>query len=160
MSISLFYRSMNTILICTHSNLDSEDSIMDQRCLPFPPAHFVPKFLEFLVKRSRNFRRLFICQKCISICLGSAFLSWSIFFMWIRYTIHRIYKYLYLAIFSLKSGLMTLITHLKIILLQYFQFSVLVFSNKQYPNRLLISNVEIMSSCHGHNTHPSFIFFF
>ena len=63
MSISLFYRSMNTILICTHSNLDSEDSILDQRCLPFPPAHFAPKFSEFLVKRSRNFRRLLICQK-------------------------------------------------------------------------------------------------
>ena len=28
------------------------------------------------------------------------------------------------------------------------------------PNTTLISNVEIMSSCHGHNTHPSFIFFF
>ena len=162
MSISLFYRSMNTILICTHSNLDSEDSILDQRCLPFPPAHLAPKFSEFLVKRSRNFRRLLICQKHISLYLESVFFvsQWKHFFMWVRYIIQRIYKYLYLAIFSLKLGLTALITYLKFILLQCFQFSILVFSNKRYPNRLLISNVEIMSSCHGHNTHPYFIYIF
>ena len=38
-----------------------------------------------------------------------------------------------LANFSLKLGLTALFTHLKIILLQYFQFS--VFNNKQYLNR-------------------------
>ena len=36
---------------------------------------------------------------------------------------------------TLKLGLMALFTHLKIILLQCFQFS--VFSNKRYSNRLL-----------------------
>ena len=39
-------------------------------------------------------------------------------------------------IFILKLGLTALLTHLKIILLQYFQF--LVFSNKWYPNRPLV----------------------
>ena len=39
--------------------------------------------------------------------------------------------------FFKKLGLTVLFTHLKIILLQYFQF--LVFNNKRYPNKLLIA---------------------
>ena len=41
------------------------------------------------------------------------------------YTVHRSYKLHFSAIFSLKMDPMTLFTHLKIILLQCFQFSVL-----------------------------------
>ena len=40
----------------------------------------------------------------------------------------RTHKFHFLSIFSLKMGLTTLFTHLKIILLQYFQFSVFSFS--------------------------------
>ena len=44
------------------------------------------------------------------------------------------------ATFSLKLGLTTLFTHLKIILLQCFQFS--IFSNKQYPNRSQVGSIS------------------
>ena len=40
--------------------------------------------------------------------------------------------------FSLKLGPTALFTHLKIILLQYFQFSII--SNKRYPNKPLVEN--------------------
>ena len=40
----------------------------------------------------------------------------------------RTHKYYFLTIFSLKIGPMILFTHLKIILLQYFQFSIFSFS--------------------------------
>ena len=43
-----------------------------------------------------------------------------------------------LAKITLKLGLTVLFTHLKIILLPCFQFS--IFSNKQYPNRPLSTN--------------------
>ena len=50
-------------------------------------------------------------------------------------TIYRTYKLLFLTKFSLKMSSMILFTHLKIILLLCFQFS--IFSNKRYPNRPL-----------------------
>ena len=46
---------------------------------------------------------------------------------------------LFLANFSLKFGFTAVFTHLKIILLQCFQFS--IFSNKRYPNRPLVSSI-------------------
>ena len=46
------------------------------------------------------------------------------FCVWVLCTIHKTYKPLFLAKFSLKMGPTTLFTHLKIILLQCFQFSV------------------------------------
>ena len=52
------------------------------------------------------------------------------------------YKFHFLTIFSLKMGHTALFTHLKIILLQYFQFSVFSFQfqqNKFYLNITLIS---------------------
>ena len=48
---------------------------------------------------------------------------------------------LFLANFSLKFGFTALFTHLKIILLQCFQFS--IFSNKRYPNRSLVSSIPL-----------------
>ena len=49
----------------------------------------------------------------------------SVFFFWLSYTVHRIYKYHIQQLFSLKLSLTALFTHLKIILLQYFLFSVI-----------------------------------
>ena len=51
-------------------------------------------------------------------------------FLWVPWIVHRTHKLHFSAIFSLKMGLMALFTHLKIILLQYFQFQ----QNKFYPN--------------------------
>ena len=47
---------------------------------------------------------------------------------------------------NFKTGLMVLFTHLKIILLQCFQFS--VFSNKRYPNRPLICFSYFLYFCY------------
>ena len=47
---------------------------------------------------------------------------------WVSCTIHRTHKLHFLATFSLKMGLTILFTYLKIILLQYFQFSVFSFN--------------------------------
>ena len=44
-------------------------------------------------------------------------------FQWIPCIVYETYKPFYSTTFSLKMGLMTLFTYLKIILLQYFQFS-------------------------------------
>ena len=58
---------------------------------------------------------------------------------WVPCTVHETHKPLFSTIFSLKMGFKALFTHLKIILLQHFQFSVFSFQqNKQYPNKLLI----------------------
>ena len=48
---------------------------------------------------------------------------WNGIAQWVPCTVHGTHKSLYLVTFSLKIGLMVLFTHLKIILLQYFQFS-------------------------------------
>ena len=44
-------------------------------------------------------------------------------FQWVSYTVHGIHKLLFLTKLLLKISLTALFTHLKIILLQYFQFS-------------------------------------
>ena len=81
------------------------------------------------------------------VCVFSVFLSFFLFFFFfsshdcwlfpvnsahqrILCTVHETHKLHFSATFSLKMGLMILFTHLKIILLQYFQFS----QNKLYPN--------------------------
>ena len=46
---------------------------------------------------------------------------------------------------TLKLGLTLLFTHLKIILLECFQF--LVFNNKRYPNRLLVEKQRKWFAC-------------
>ena len=46
------------------------------------------------------------------------------FFQWVSCTVHETNKLIFLAKLLLKMGLTVLFTHLKIILLQYFQFSV------------------------------------
>ena len=51
-------------------------------------------------------------------------LSWTVY----PYTVHGFYKLHFSTIFSLKMGSTALFTHLKIILLQYFQFSVFSFN--------------------------------
>ena len=72
-----------------------------------------------------------------------------IFFQWVSCIVHRIHKYFIYKKKKLKLGLTILFTHLKIILLQCFQFS--VFSNKQYPNRPLVTSLGIIYSLHaGH----------
>ena len=52
----------------------------------------------------------------------------------------RTHKYYFLTTFSLKMGLTTLFIHLKIILLQCFQFQ----QNKFYPNRPLANLLEML----------------
>ena len=52
-------------------------------------------------------------------------------FQWVPCTIHGTHKPHFLAKFSLKMDLTALFTHLKIILLQYFQFS--IFCNPFFP---------------------------
>ena len=54
--------------------------------------------------------------------------------LWIPWTVHETHKLHFSVTFSLKMGPTTLFTHLKIILLQYFQFQ----QNKFYPNKPLI----------------------
>ena len=54
-----------------------------------------------------------------NIWLFNHFLTYK----WVLYTIYETYKYHFSIIFSLKIDLTVLFTHLKIILLQYFQFS-------------------------------------
>ena len=61
---------------------------------------------------------LFFLEKRVSVAVFS--------FQWVLCTVHGTHKPLYSATFSLKMGLTALFTHLKIILLQCFQF--LVFS--------------------------------
>jgi len=51
---------------------------------------------------------------------------------WVPCIIHRTHKLSNSANFSSKLGSMVLFTHFKIILLQYFQFS--IFNNKRYSN--------------------------
>ena len=53
--------------------------------------------------------------------------NWNDTVQWVSCTVHETHKPFYSATFSLKMGSTALFTHLKIILLQYFQFS--VFSN-------------------------------
>ena len=48
-----------------------------------------------------------------------------VFFQWVLCTVHGTHKPLFSTKLSLKIGHTALFTHLKIILLQYFQFSVL-----------------------------------
>ena len=47
------------------------------------------------------------------------------FFLQVSCTVHEIHKYHIQQLFFVKLGLIVLFTHLKIILLQYFQFSVI-----------------------------------
>ena len=55
---------------------------------------------------------------------------------WVPYTVYGTHKYHFSTIFSLKIGLTILFTHLKIILLQCFQFQFFSFSNNKFnPNR-------------------------
>ena len=67
---------------------------------------------------------------CVSFFLSffSFFLASSFcgcwLFQWVSCTVHETYKPLFSTKYSLKIGSTTLFTHLKIILLQYFQFSV------------------------------------
>ena len=59
------------------------------------------------------------------------FITGCALFITVLHTVHQKKK--------LKMGPMTLFTHLKIILLQFFQFSIFSFSkNKLYPNGPLV----------------------
>ena len=58
------------------------------------------------------------------------------------YTVHGSHKLHFLETFSLKMGSTVLFTHLKIILLQCFQFSVFSFSkNKFNPNEPIFAKI-------------------
>ena len=67
-------------------------------------------------------------------------------------TVHGTYKFHFSATFSLKMDLMALFTYLKMILLQYFQFSVFNFSkissirtdSKRYLNRPLEKSFKLL----------------
>ena len=67
----------------------------------------------------RNIRLLFMNNSCIFLTFEPLFIN-----LWVLCTIHRIHKLQFSATFSLKMGHIALFTHLKIILLQCFQFSV------------------------------------
>ena len=70
-----------------------------------------------------------------SVSLGSTFFNGCVFLVGlVHYS--RDLQILFSAKKTLKLGLTALFTHLKIILLQCFQFS--VFNNKRYPNRPII----------------------
>ena len=80
-----------------------------------------------------------------SSCIKWAFRYASVYvfagvwhFVWVLCSIYGTYKPLFLVKFSLKMGLTILFTHLKIILLQYFQFSI-------------ISDIQIELNCSKHN---------
>ena len=64
-------------------------------------------------------RLLFMNNSCIFLTFEPLFIN-----LWVLCTIHRIHKLQFSATFSLKMGHIALFTHLKIILLQCFQFSV------------------------------------
>ena len=82
-------------------------------------------FLFFSTARILGDKRLLFMNS------NSIFLIFQLLFinMWVSCTVHEIHKLHFLAIFSLKIGFTALFTHLKIILLQYFQFQ----KNKFYP---------------------------
>ena len=63
-------------------------------------------------------------NRCLRLC----------FFVWVSCIVHETCKYGFQQIFSLKLAPTTLLTHLKIILLQYFQFSVIssIQTNPKY----------------------------
>ena len=83
----------------------------------------------------------------ISLCLGSAFCAFSncAFLLWIQCTVHGTHKYFFLAKTTLKLGLTALFTHLKIILLHYFQFSTIsdiqTYAQKLNSNGKHLSNI-------------------
>ena len=63
---------------------------------------------------------------CVFLLLFLFFYSitWDVICQWVPCTVHGTHKPLFSQKLSLKIGLTTLFTHLKIILLQCFQFSV------------------------------------
>ena len=65
--------------------------------------------------------------------------------MWVQCTIYETRKYFFLAKTTLKLGLTVLFTHLKIILLQYFQFSTIsdiqIDPQKHNSNGKHLSNI-------------------
>ena len=72
----------------------------------------------------------FVCQWISCIVHGTHYLfdqqnfHWNDIIQWVPYIVHRTHKLLFSTKFLLKMSLTALFTHLKIILLQYFQFSV------------------------------------
>ena len=63
-------------------------------------------------------------------------------FQWVLCTVYGTHKSLFPTKLSLKIGLTVLFTHLKIILLHCFQFSVFSFNNNKFnPNGPIISKI-------------------
>ena len=76
-------------------------------------------FLFFFLARVSGDKRLLFMNSSRTIWLFNPFLAHQ----WIPCTVHKTHKSHFSTTFSLKMGLTVLFTHLKIILLQYFQFS-------------------------------------
>ena len=72
----------------------------------------------------------------------SVWLWWL--FQWVLCIVHGTYKPLFSTKLSLKMDPIALFTHLKIILLQYFQFSAIssIQTNPKYPS-LIVCNIEL-----------------
>ena len=70
------------------------------------------------------------CSVCVFVLLFSPFFFFSVHICWLFHNEHRwrTHKFHLSVTFSLKMGLMALFSHLKIILLQYFLFSIFNFS--------------------------------
>ena len=114
-------------------------SVWIQRLLHF--AFFVFCFLFFVFAAAHVSGVKFHCSWTVAIYiwLFSSFSSHS----WVPYTVHETHKLHFSVTFSLKIGLTTLFTNLKIILLQVFS----IFSkNKLYPNGPRSSSIEILDN--------------
>ena len=89
-------------------------------CLRFPLFYFI--FIDVRISRGS------VCQWVLCTVHGTHHLfdnpnfHWNDIVQWVLCTVHETHKFLYSVTFSLKIGLTTLLTHLKIILLEYFQF--------------------------------------
>ena len=83
-------------------------------------------------------RLLFMNSSSIFLTFQPLFIS-----LWVLCTTYETHKLHFSVILSLKMGLTTIFIHLKIILLQCFQFSVFSFNkNKFNPNEPLVRGMK------------------
>ena len=112
-NITIFYFGQNSSPILG-ACLDSKSAFPVAFCSPFFFFFFFSRVLEYCSYCSINSN-----HKCWLSTVNSIYMHCL-----------RTHKFYFLSIFSLKIDPILLFTHLKIILLQYFQFQ----QNKFYPN--------------------------
>ena len=88
---------------------------------------FIPNVPVFIFDRTLELHLDCISGMCVCICIYICFFLFFLrssfqLFQWVPCTVHRTHTPLFSTKFSLKMGLTTLFTYLKIILLQCFQF--------------------------------------